>query len=99
IKEFRSGIYFLSDKLENKIAYGKIHSNITEKSFGEYDVYDIDSGSPVGRMYYLLEKFILGGKYWEKIRVFEKERKVYARCIAEGPEFSRIFEGKGAGNY
>jgi len=99
IKEMRPGIYYLGDKLENKIAYGKIHSNIAEKSFGEYDVYEISSGILVGRIFYLLEKFILGGRCWEKVQVLEKEKKVYARFIGEGPEFSKIFEGKGAGNY
>lgn len=99
IREMRPGIYFLSDKLENKITYGKIHSNITEKSFGEYMVFDIITGHMLGRVYYLLEKFILGGRCWEKINVLEKEKKVYAQCIGEGPEFSKIFEGKGAGNY
>ncbi|MGQ9465926.1 MAG: DEAD/DEAH box helicase [bacterium] len=99
IKEMRHGIYFLSDRLENKIAYGKIHSNITEKSFGEYTVFDINTGTMLGRIYYLLERFILGGKCWKKVKVMEKEKKVYARYIGEGPEFSKIFEGKGAGNY
>jgi len=99
IKEQRPGIYYLSDKLENKITYGKVHSNIAEKSFGEYDVYDISTGIMIGRIYYLLERFILGGKCWEKVNVLEKEKKVYARFIGEGPEFSKIFEGKGAGNY
>lgn len=99
IKETRPGIYHLTSKLENKIAYGKIHSNIAEKSFGEYDVYDINQGNMVGRIYYLLEKFILGGRCWEKVKVEEREKRVYARCIGEGPEFSKIFEGKGAGNY
>lgn len=99
IKETRPGIYFLSDKLENKIAYGKIHSNIAEKSFGEYDVYDTNSGALVGRIYYLPEMFILGGRCWKKMEVLEREKKVYAQCIGEGPEFSKIFEGKGAGNY
>ncbi|MEO0162561.1 MAG: hypothetical protein ABIL74_09860, partial [candidate division WOR-3 bacterium] len=99
IKEFRTGIYFLSERLENKIAYGKIHSNIAEKSFGEYEVLDTSTGTPVGRIYYLREKFILGGRYWEKVEVKEKERRVFARCIEDGPEFSKIFEGKGAGNY
>ncbi|MGB9719972.1 MAG: DEAD/DEAH box helicase [bacterium] len=99
IKEQRRGIYYLSDKLESKIAYGKIHSNIAEKSFGEYAVFDISTGIMIGRIYYLLEKFILGGKCWEKVQVMEKEKKVYARFIGEGPEFSKIFEGKGAGNY
>ncbi|MEO0189963.1 MAG: hypothetical protein ABIL18_03180, partial [candidate division WOR-3 bacterium] len=42
---------------------------------------------------------ILGGKCWEKVQVLEKEKKVYAKCIGEGPDFSKIFEGKGAGNY
>ncbi|MGQ9664772.1 MAG: DEAD/DEAH box helicase [bacterium] len=99
IKEMRHGIYFLSDRLENKIAYGKIHSNITEKSFGEYTVFDINTGTMLGRIYYLLERFILGGKCWKKVKVMENEKKVYARYIGEGPEFSKIFEGKGAGNY
>jgi ATP-dependent Lhr-like helicase len=99
IKEVRPGIYYLNDKLENKIIYGKIHSNIAEKTFGEYDVYDINTGNLVGRIYYLLERFILGGKCWEKVNVLEKEKKVYARFISEGPAFSKIFEGKGAGNY
>ncbi|MEO0191044.1 MAG: DEAD/DEAH box helicase, partial [candidate division WOR-3 bacterium] len=35
LKETRPGIYHLTNKLENKITYGKIHSNIAEKSFGE----------------------------------------------------------------
>lgn len=99
IREMRPGIYFLSDKLENKITYGKIHSNITEKSFGEYSVFDISTGHILGRIYYVLERFILGGRCWEKVNVLEKEKKIYARCIGEGPEFSKIFEGKGAGNY
>uniref|UniRef100_A0A7C4TH24 DEAD/DEAH box helicase n=1 Tax=candidate division WOR-3 bacterium TaxID=2052148 RepID=A0A7C4TH24_UNCW3 len=99
IKETKSGIYHLTDKLENKITYGKIHSNISEKSFGEYDVYDINQGSLIGRIYYLLDRFILGGRCWEKVKVLEKEKKVYARFIGEGPEFSKVFEGKGAGNY
>lgn len=99
IKETKPGIYFLGNKIENKITYGKIHSNIAEKSFGEYDVYDISTGFMIGRIYYLLEKFILGGRCWEKVQTNEKEKKVYARFIGEGPEFSKIFEGKGAGNY
>ncbi len=99
VKEMRRGIYYLTDKIENKILYGKIHSNIAEKSFGEYDVYEISSGVLIGRIFYPLEKFILGGKCWEKVQVMEKEKKVYARFIGEGPDFSKIFEGKGAGNY
>lgn len=99
IKENRAGIYFLTFNLEKKIEYGKIHSNIAEKSFGEYGVYDVAQGNLIGRIYYLVEKFILGGRCWQKVRVLEKEKKVYAKFIGRGPTFAKVFEGKGAGNY
>ncbi len=99
IKETKPGVYQLGDKLETKISYGKIHSNIAEKSFGEYDVFDISTGILIGRIFYLHDRFILGGRCWAKVNVMEKEKKVYARFVGDGPEFSRIFEGKGAGNY
>ena len=62
VKEFRSGIYFDSYKLEKKIEWGKIHSTIAEISFGAYDVYDIAQGNIIGRIFHLQEKFILGGR-------------------------------------
>lgn len=99
VRETRPGIYQLADRLESKIRYGKIHSTIAEKSFGEYDVIDAERGIPVGRVYYLFERFVLGGRCWLRLRVDEKAKKVYARCIAAGPDFSKVFEGKGAGNY
>jgi len=99
IKENRPGIYFVTDKIEKKISYGKIHSNINERSFGEYDVYDVATGNLMGRIYYVLEKFILGGRCWEKVRVIEKEKKVYAKYVSSAPAITKIFEGKGAGNY
>lgn len=99
IKEGRQGIYFVTHNLENKITYGKIHSNINEKSFGEYDVFDVAQGHLIGRIFYILERFILGGRCWQKVQVLEKEKKVYAKFIGNGPTFAKIFEGKGAGNY
>jgi len=99
LKEGRSGIYFLSYNLENRVQWGKIHSNIAEKTFGEYDVFDITQGNLIGRIYYLAEKFILGGRCWQKIQVQEKEKKVYARYIGNAPLIAKVFEGKGAGNY
>ncbi len=99
VKETRPGIYNLTERIEKRITYGKIHSNIAEKSFGEYSVYDINQGNLIGRIYYLLPRFILGGRRWERVEVLEREKKVYARLIGQGPEFSKIFEGKGAGNY
>lgn len=99
VRETRPGIYQLTERLETKIRYGKIHSTIAEKSFGEYDVIDAENGNRVGRIFYLFEQFILGGRCWQRLRVEEAGKKIFARRIAAGPEFSRVFEGKGAGNY
>jgi len=99
IREIRRGIYFLTSKLEKKIDWGKIHSNIAEISFGEYDVYDVASGRLIGRIFYLKNRFILGGRCWELVQIAEKEKKVYARDIGNAPAVAKIFEGKGDGNY
>lgn len=99
IREMRPGIYFLTSKLEKKIDWGKIHSNIAEISFGEYDVYDIVSGRLVGRVFYLKKRFILGGRCWELVQTVEKEKKIYARDIGSAPAVAKVFEGKGEGNY
>lgn len=99
VKEFRSGIYFDSYKLEKKIEWGKIHSTIAEISFGAYDVYDIAQGNIIGRIFHLQEKFILGGRCWQIVQVVEKEKRVYVKFIGKAPAVAKVFEGKGAGNY
>jgi ATP-dependent Lhr-like helicase len=99
VREVRPDIYHLTSRLEDRIEYGKIHSNIAEKSFGEYDVFDVNQGNRIGRIYYLYDQFILGGRCWQKVQVLESEKKVFARFIRNGPSFAKVFEGKGAGNY
>ncbi|KPK63557.1 hypothetical protein AMJ83_06530 [candidate division WOR_3 bacterium SM23_42] len=99
IEETRPGIYFDSARLEKKIDWGKIHSNITETSFGEYDVFNVTSGTLLGRIFHLREKFVLGGKCWQIASITEKEKKVYAKCVGEASAVTKIFEGKGAGSY
>ena len=99
IKEMRPGIYYDSEKLEKKISWGKIHSNIAEISFGEYDVFDIARGNLIGRIYYVRKKFILGGACWETVQVQKKEHKVYARFIRDASALAQVFEGKGERTY
>jgi ATP-dependent Lhr-like helicase len=99
IEETRPGIYYDSAGLEKKIDWGKIHSNIAETSFGEYDVFNAALGNMVGRVFHLREKFVLGGKCWQINQIVEKEKKVYARCIGDASAVTKIFEGKGAGSY
>ncbi|UCG29384.1 MAG: DEAD/DEAH box helicase [candidate division WOR-3 bacterium] len=99
VSETRPGIYFNSPSLEKKIDYGKIHSNIAETSFGEYDVFNVTVGNLVGRVFHLREKFVLGGKCWRIRQIDEKEKKVYAQCIGDASAVTKVFEGKGAGSY
>jgi len=99
VLETRPGIYFDSALLEKKIDWGKIHSNIAETSFGEYDVFNVTLGNRVGRIFHLREKFVLGGRCWQIAEIVEKEKKVYARCIGDASAVTKIFEGKGAGSY
>jgi len=99
VKEVRPGIYFDSYNLEKKIEWGKIHSNIAEVSFGEYDVHNVGTGRLIGRIYHLKKRFILGGRCWETAQIVEKEKKVYATFIGNAPAVAKVFEGKGAGNY
>ena len=95
----RTGVYFLTPKLEKKVAYGKIHSNIQEKSFGNYDVYDIGTGTHIGKIFYLSKRFILGGRSWEMVEKQEKEKKVFAQRIGEADGTTKLFEGTGTGGY
>jgi len=95
----KSGIYFLTDKLEKKVEYGKIHSNIQEKSFGSYSVYNAESGTFLGQVFYLSERFILGGKSYELMRVEEKEKRAFVRYLKETTGTTRVFEGTGTIGY
>jgi hypothetical protein len=99
IEETRPGIYFDAASLEKKIDWGKIHSNIAETSFGEYDVFNVALGNKVGRIFHLREKFVLGGRCWQIREIVEKEKKVYAACTGDASAVAKIFEGKGAGSY
>ncbi|KPJ72899.1 hypothetical protein AMJ52_04645 [candidate division TA06 bacterium DG_78] len=99
IKEVRPHIYFDAFPLEKKIEWGKIHSNIAEISFGEYDVYDVAQGNLIGRIFHVREMFILGGRCWQIVQIVEKEKKIYAKCVGNAPGVTQVFEGKGAGNY
>ena len=99
VQEARPGVYFNAPRLEKKIDWGKIHSNIAETSFGEYDVFDVGLGQRIGRIFHLRERFVLGGRCWQIVRIDEREKKVYAQYVGDAPAVAKIFEGKGAGSY
>lgn len=99
VVETRPGVYYNSARLEKKIDWGKIHSNIAETSFGEYDVFNVTLGTLIGRIFHLRERFVLGGRCWQIVHIDEREKKVYAKYMGEAPAAAKIFEGKGAGSY
>ncbi|HEC77548.1 MAG TPA: DEAD/DEAH box helicase [candidate division WOR-3 bacterium] len=99
VQEGRPGIYYDSSKMEKKIERGKIHSNIAEISFGEFDVFNLETDELIGRVFYVKKRFILGGRCWETVRVRDKKKKIYARLLGDMDGAVKIFEGKGEGNY
>ncbi len=99
ISAVKKDIYFLTDKLEKSIEFGKIHSNLQEKSFGSYAVYNAETGSFLGQVYYLSERFILGGKTYELLRLEEKERRVFVKYLKDATGTTKVFEGTGTIGY
>jgi len=95
----KPGIYFLSPKLERYVKYGKIHSNIQEKSFGNYEVYDVTCGRHLGTVFFLFRRFMLGGRTWETVEFKEKEKRVLVRPLEDVGATTKVFEGTGTVGY
>jgi ATP-dependent Lhr-like helicase len=99
LKTARPGIYYVTSKLERETTRGKIHSNIQEKSFGDYEVIDSESGQVIGRVFFLFARFVLSGRTWEVVERREKEKRVFVRCRGRVEATSKVFEGTGTGGY
>jgi len=99
ICETRPGIFQVGPALEREVRLGKIHSNIQEKSFGDFEVMDRDSGASIGRVFFLFNRFVLAGRTWEVVERREKEKRVYVRCVGKSEATAKVFEGTGTGGY
>ncbi len=95
----RSDVYFLGPKLEAPIEYGKIHSNIQEKSFGQYEVYEQTGGRHLGTVFFLFRLFVLAGRAWEMVEYREREHRVIVRPVTDPGAVTKVFEGTGSGGY
>ncbi len=98
LKELRMGILFPSEKLENLIRYGKIHSTIKDLSSKEYEIVEAETGRRIGSVFYVPSSFSLGGKTWNLVELDKKNRIAYVRS-GEESETVQLFEGVGFGNY
>jgi len=95
----RPGIYFNGPVSEQRVETGKVHSNIQDKTFGNYGVVDITTGRQVGTIFFVFHHFVLAGRSWELVEHREKEKKVMVRPLAAVSSNTKVFEGTGAGGY
>ncbi len=99
LRASKSGIFFLSEVLESQLASGRVHSNIQEKSFGQYQVIDINSGQQIGTVFFVLERFVLAGRSWETVERRESEKKILVKPRTDVATSTKVFEGTGTGGY
>lgn len=99
IKSDAGGVYFLGPKLERVVARGKVHSNIQEKSFGFYQVFDAATGQKIGQIFYLFERIFLAGRSWRVLAADKKSGRVMVELLAESDGSVKLFEGTGTGGY
>ncbi|MFO7675818.1 MAG: DEAD/DEAH box helicase [bacterium] len=95
----RPGIYTLGDRLETQVRYGRIHSNIQQKSFGKFEVREASTGRSLGTVFFVFRQFLLGGRTWELAEFREKERLLLVRPSGAVGAATKVFEGTGTGGH
>ncbi len=95
----RAGIFFLGPRLEKQVTYGHIHSNIQQKSFGKYEVYDVTTNRHLGTVFFVFRTFMLNGRSWELVEFREKEGRVMVRPSGAVGVTTKVFEGTGSVGY
>jgi ATP-dependent Lhr-like helicase len=95
----RPGVYQLGTKLEKQVRFGKIHSNIQQKSFGKYDVFEVSTKKLLGTVFFLFRTFVLSGRTWELVEFNEKDSAIMVRPSREVGATTEVFEGTGTGGY
>jgi ATP-dependent Lhr-like helicase len=99
VQAVRPGIYQVSAALERETTRGKIHSNIQEKSFGDFEVVESETGRVIGRIFFLFNRFTLAGRAWEVVERRECEKRVIVRGLGRVESATKVFEGTGTGGY
>uniref|UniRef100_A0A7C1SDA5 DEAD/DEAH box helicase n=2 Tax=candidate division WOR-3 bacterium TaxID=2052148 RepID=A0A7C1SDA5_UNCW3 len=95
----RRGFLYPGEAISRRIETGRIHSNIQEKSFGQYEVIDTATGQQVGTVFFVLERFMLAGRSWEIVERREKEKRIFVKPLNTVSDSTKVFEGTGAGGY
>ena len=95
----RPGVYQLGSKLEKQVRFGRIHSNIQQKSFGKFDVFEETTRRHLGTVFFLFRSFVLGGRTWELVEFNEKDNAIMVRPSRTVGATTEVFEGTGTGGY
>jgi ATP-dependent Lhr-like helicase len=99
IQADRRGLFYTGEAVARQVESGRIHSNIQEKSFGQYEVIDTTTGQQVGTVFFVLERFVLAGRSWEVVERREKDKKILVKPRAAVAPGTKVFEGTGTGGY
>ncbi|UCG41823.1 MAG: DEAD/DEAH box helicase [candidate division WOR-3 bacterium] len=95
----RPGVYQPGTRLEKQVRFGKIHSNIQQKSFGKYEVFEVSTRKRLGTVFFLFRTFVLGGRTWELVKFDENDSTILVRPCQEVGATTQVFEGTGTGGY
>lgn len=95
----RPGIYQCGPGAEKPVELGKIHSNIQDKTFGEYKVIDVTTHRHVGTVFYFFKHFTLAGRSWELVKENAAEKTLLVRPLNDFSTNTKVFEGTGTGGY
>lgn len=95
----REGVYFTGLDVERQVESGKIHSNIQDKAFGNYEVVDVTTNRKVGTVFFVFHHFVLGGRSWELVEKHEKRKRLLVKPLAAVTSHTKVFEGTGTGGY
>lgn len=99
VKAQRTGVYFVGPEVERQVESGKIHSNIQDKTFGNFEVYDAATNRHIGTVFFVFHHFVLGGQSWELVEYREKEKRLMVRPLGAVSSNTKVFEGTGTGGY
>jgi len=95
----RPGVYFTAPAVEREVELGKIHSNIQDKTFGNYEVYDVTTNRHLGTVFFVFHHFLLGGRSWELVEHREKDKRILVKPMQAVSANTKVFEGTGTGGY
>lgn len=99
LQQREAGVCFTGLAVERQVESGKVHSNLQEKAFGNYEVWDIATSRCLGTVFFVFHHFVLAGQAWELVEKRESEKRLLVRPLGAVTSQTKVFEGTGTGGY